>query len=548
MSQSAKEPRRSWSIRHKLASIIALGVAVGFALVIGVQSINSKSRFEEFAAGNYVALSELLASQIGGGIRFGKADSIEKAYAGLIADKEGDVTAIQAFSSAGKLIAAHGIPDGAEAEMPASAKDALENDRTISRLEGEGQRVAVPVRFGKNDAVVGVLVMDWNFTRIHGWIQNALLVLSGIALAIAVALVVALSFVLHKMVASPIAQMGAAMNELASGNLAADVPSWNRRDEIGVMSAALSVFKRNADEKARLESEQGEMARKAEQEKRETLSRMASSFEASVMGVVDQVGAAADAMNRLAGDLVQVADGAERESETVAHASESSGQSVDSVAAAAEEMSQSIREIDGKVSEASAVTRNAVDGIADASGQVNGLVQASSQIVDVVKLINDIAGQTNLLALNATIEAARAGEAGKGFAVVASEVKNLANQTAKATEEIGEQIAAIQSATGGATSSIERVSETISAIDEISNHIVDAVSQQSSATEEISRSAMVAADGAREVSRSIGSVRDAAGTTRRFADDVVDASQNLKENADALRREVEGFLQQVRAA
>ena len=268
----------------------------------------------------------------------------------------------------------------------------------------------------------------------------------------------------------------------------------------------------------------------------------------SIKEVVEVVASASTEMETTAQSMSATAEETSRQASAAAAGVEQATTNVQTVASAAEELSSSITEVARQVGESAKVARNAVDEADRTNAQVEGLVEAAQKIGEVVSLISDIAEQTNLLALNATIEAARAGEAGKGFAVVASEVKSLANQTAKATEEISSQIGAIQGATGDAAQAIKGIGETIQKVDEIASSIASAVEQQSAATQEIARNAQQDASGTTEVSANVQGVTQAAGETGAASTQVLDSASQLSKQSELMRAQVERFLAQVHAA
>ena len=274
---------------------------------------------------------------------------------------------------------------------------------------------------------------------------------------------------------------------------------------------------------------------------------LADNFEANVKGIVESVSSSATEMQGSAQSMSSTAEETSRQSTAVAAASEEASTNVQTVASAAEELSNSVEEVGRQVGQSNKIAQNAVEEAQRTNDKVQGLAEAAQKIGEVVNLINDIASQTNLLALNATIEAARAGEAGKGFAVVASEVKSLANQTAKATEEIAAQIGAIQAATTDAVSAIQGIGSTIGEISEISTAIATAVEQQSAATKEIAANVQQAAAGTQEVSENISGVTQAASETGEAAGQVLGAAQELSKQSEALREQVDSFLIEVRA-
>ncbi|EJN05930.1 methyl-accepting chemotaxis protein [Bradyrhizobium sp. YR681] len=350
-------------------------------------------------------------------------------------------------------------------------------------------------------------------------------------------------------IARPIRALTVAMDRLAGGDFSVVLPGLGRKDEIGGVAAAVEKFKVVSEQKARDEAEakirQDQVA--AAQRKAE-MHKLADGFEAAIGEIVDTVSSAATELEASASTLTSTAERGQGLATMVAAASEEASTNVQSVASATEELSSSITEISRQVQESARVASEAVNQARTTTDRVGELSQAAMRIGDVVELINTIAGQTNLLALNATIEAARAGEAGRGFAVVASEVKALAEQTAKATGEIGQQIASIQTATEYSVGAIKDISNTIEKLSEISSTIAAAVEEQGAATQEISRNVQQAAEGTHQVSANITDVQRGASETGSASSQVLSAAQMLSGDSNRLKLEVGRFLTTVRAA
>ena len=390
-----------------------------------------------------------------------------------------------------------------------------------------------------------------------------IIIIAGLAIKIAQSIV------------NPLAKIKTSMTDLSAGNLDNDVPHTDYDSEIGEMATSVNIFKVNAIERVRLEkeAEDARITREKDEERRENEKKaaaesklkeenrmekeakekrkadrleMAQRFEDNVGGVLETVSSAATELNATSESMSSSANNMKQESLSASSATTKAGENVQLVASASEEMTVSVQEISSQINNASNASKNALNSVNNASSQVSQMADSSNKISEVILLINDIAEQTNLLALNATIEAARAGDAGKGFAVVASEVKNLASQTATATDEIRIQINEMQKTTNDTVSAVQEISVTIGELDEISSSIAAAVEQQACAMQEISRNSLDAANGTETAGNNVKNVSDLAEETGNAANDVLNASNELSGQSSTLKSVVDKFLSEIR--
>jgi methyl-accepting chemotaxis protein len=418
-------------------------------------------------------------------------------------------------------------------------RDATLNARASALYVGQVKNFA-----GKPVAVIEVIKDTTEYEAAASSAQRNL-ILGTIAI---LAGAVLLAFLLGRGLSRPLTAITAVMNRLSSGDTEVTIPGGERQDELGTMAVAVDVFRRSMLEAGTMRAAQEATKAQAEIEKKALQRQMADRFEADVKSVVGAVARATKDMQRVAGEITASVNGTSERATAAAAASEEASASVNTVAAATEELASSVAEIGRQVTHSSSVADDAVLKAGQTTEMVGSLTAAGEKIGDVLRLIGAIASQTNLLALNATIEAARAGDAGRGFAVVASEVKELASQTAKATEEIAGQVTAIQSATGNCVTAIGGISDTIREISGIATTIAAAVEEQDSATREIARSVQQAAAGTSEVSQNVVGASRAAEQSRILANNVLIASGELNQHATALFESVDSFLAGLRDA
>ncbi|MEM6664821.1 MAG: methyl-accepting chemotaxis protein [Pseudomonadota bacterium] len=424
---------------------------------------------------------------------------------------------------------------------------ALAGEHAFGRMSGYRDAlkdvVATPVSF-KNATYALVAVETLEEAQAPITAMRGELLMIGLVL---VGFVAVAGLLLARSITRPISALVENMGDLASGKTDVELPDAERGDEIGDMTRAVSVFRDNAVERVRLEGLQAEETQ-AREERQARMESMIEDFRGSIGEILGAVSEQASGMENTAQALNGVAQDTSGRSTAAAAASEEASTNVQTVAAAAEELASSVGEISRQVQQTSEVVDRAMSITAETTGQIGGLADAAQKIGDVVSLIQDIAEQTNLLALNATIEAARAGEMGKGFAVVASEVKSLANQTAKATEEISHQISGVQGSTTVAVDSVGNISRIMEEVSSFTAAIASAIEQQNAATAEISSNVQQAAAGTGDVATNIAGVTMAVGETTQSAEQVLAVSSALLSQSGALQKRVDQFLKDVAAA
>jgi methyl-accepting chemotaxis protein len=408
-----------------------------------------------------------------------------------------------------------------------------------------------PLTVGRMASAVAVAEAALDAARSHTLEQRSeaqrALTMQIVLLALAVGLAAAATMLVSRRVITPLHRIRDAMLKVAGGDLSVDSGYLDRKDEIGALAGALETFKQQAIDKLKMEEHERELNAGAAARQR-AIEAYVGEFEGAVRKTLDELTDASGEMRKTSSDLSAVSRQTNDRVQLAGKASSEAATSVGSVAAAAEELSASINDISQQAAHAAGIAGRAVSQARETDGTVQGLAKSAGRIGEVVGLINTIAAQTNLLALNATIEAARAGEAGRGFAVVASEVKSLASQTAKATEEISEQIADIQKVAGDAINAIQTIGGIIGEVNEVATAIAAAVQEQGAATQEITRSTQFAAQGTKNVTDNIGGVKADADAAAAAADNVKNASELLESQSRQLGQEVTGFLGKIRAA
>jgi methyl-accepting chemotaxis protein len=429
-------------------------------------------------------------------------------------------------------------------------------DRLLSTLmAGEKPELTAnqwsPITVGRLAAAVKVAEAALDAAKDYTAVQHSAALRSLLVqlalLALAFGLTVAAMMAVGRRVIKPLHNMRDAMLKVAAGDLAVDTGYGERRDEIGALAGALETFKLQAQDKLRIEQQERERNAGAAA-RQKAIEAYVGEFESMVRQSLQQLGDASSQMRTTSSGLSAVSRQTNARVQVAEKASGDASASVESVASASEELSASINEISQQAAHAAGIAGRAVNQARETDGTVQGLAKSAGRIGEVIGLINTIAAQTNLLALNATIEAARAGEAGRGFAVVASEVKSLASQTAKATDEISEQIADIQKVAGEAIDAIKGIGSIITEVNEVATAIAAAVQEQGAATQEITRNTQQAAQGTKNVSDNITGVKTDADAAAAAADNVKSASEMLESQSQQLGNQVTDFLGKIRAA
>jgi methyl-accepting chemotaxis protein len=535
---------------NKLSGMLAASVNHQDAVIDQLLAIKQAAWLERNTAGE---TSVLISSGLAAGHM---APETRVAYTKLVGGTEA------AWNALGLAVAGMQLPPALSAAMTATKTAYFDpqylslRDRLVTALiTGEKTEMTAdqwsPFTVGRLAAAVGVAEAALDAAKEHSVNQRAAaqrsLVMQLALLAFAIALTFGAMMAVTRRVITPLHNMRDAMLKVASGDLTVDSGYGHRRDEIGALAGALETFKQQAADKFRIEAQERERNTGAAA-RQQAVEAHVGEFENLVRQTLQQLGEASSQMRTTSSDLSTVSRQTNERVEVAQKASGEASMSVESVASASEELSASINDISQQAAHAAGIASRAVSQARETDSTVQGLAKSAGRIGEVVGLINTIAAQTNLLALNATIEAARAGEAGRGFAVVASEVKSLASQTAKATEDISEQIADIQKVAGEAIDAIKGIGSIIGEVNEVATAIAVAVQEQGAATQEISRSTQHAAQGTKNVSDNITGVKADADAAASAADNVKVASKTLEIQSQQLGNQVTQFLGKIRAA
>lgn len=566
-----------WTVSRKIQLVVFATTLIGLSLLMLLGLQNQRQDMEHLAVSNNLTISDLMAAQMTGALKWNKPEKVAEVYEEMRERDDSALADIITYTSDGAMVTEYHssrLPTVDLNGLLAAHKATLDKGEVYSKLTDTHQIVVTPVLTTKQE-LVGYAAIAWSLDQLNAQLASNLmqqLMLSGAAL---VGIILLTGLLLNRFIGRPLSQLTAAMSALANGQNDITIAGLERRDDVGDMSRAVQIFKANAENLQRLEIQRKQdaeekaaaAARRREEEQRLEAERrreqeaaakaaaervafagaIAEKLEASVNTVARDISGAAEVMEEKAKSMVTSAADTDTHSSAIAAASERAAENVSGVATAAEELSASLQEIARQVDASAKLSKDTMD-VAESTDQVVGKLAISAEEVgNIIELINDIASQTNLLALNATIEAARAGEAGKGFAVVASEVKGLAAQTTRATEQIASQIDGMQQATGEAVDAVKRIEEMIVRINETIQAMAAALEEQNSATLEITRNVQQASLSTGEVSRSVTDVATMAAASGASATQLLGSVSNLAEYSNKLRVEVAVVLEDIRS-
>lgn len=566
------------NVSRKILLVVLAAVLTGISLLVYFGIQNQRDGINTLAIANNLTITQLMAEQMSGGLKWKKTEKITEVYTEM-AEKEGTTLAsVLTLNTKGEEVTNYQSSTLENADLKQfinNHKSDITPTAILSEKTETHHIIATPVKTSKG-SFVGHAVIAWSLEKLNKQLEDSLFDQMILGLSVLVGSMLLTAFLLSKIITKPLNLLTNAMSLLASGDNSVSIAGLDRSDDVGDMSRAVQVFKENAEKVKTLQIEnekeaaaktarsaarqkedeereqeklmQGKAAEKAASEERaQLIQQLATTLEESVNSIAHQISASAVEMEQQAKTMVSSAENTDKHSTTIASASENAAQNVGSVASATEELSASLQEISRQVTVSSGISKETLQETEATDQVVSDLATSAGEIGNVVDLINDIAAQTNLLALNATIEAARAGEAGKGFAVVASEVKGLASQTTRATEEIARQIDMMQSVTGNVVTAVQGIKVRITQIDETVQTISAAVEEQNAATLEITQNVQLASERTGEVSKNVSDVSSMASISGEAASNLLSSVGTLSDHSSNLQSTVDTVLKDIRS-
>lgn len=538
------------SVSQKIIVWVVVLLALGLGGLVSYQTVQTESLAIRAFDNSAFRLTALLADNMAPAVRYARLEALKGAYGETAQDPSTNLEGVLILDKTGKVLDTFNRGKSDEATLKRFAEEdraKADSGRALRALDGH-TLVMVPVLNGQQRERVGYLAAAWSreatLNQIRSDTQTSILISVGVVAV----LVVALFWLVGRVVIRPTQEISAAMQKISGGDLNIVLSCGHRADEIGTIARAVEVFRDSTARVRDMAANEERMKEEAEANRHALITRLLADFEANVSSVLESSLKAAAEMGEFAHVMARRISEAEKGAVDIASATTGTLDNVGSIASATEELSATTAEISQRLNQSAEVARNTADAADQTSHTIEALATQALRIGDIVKLINDIATKTNLLALNATIEAARAGEAGRGFAVVASEVKQLANQTGQATEEITQQINNVQQATHRAVDEIKYISKVAEGAREIATGIAAAVEEQTITTQEISRAAGHAANGTQAVASNISMVTSEVTDASHMAQDLLTASQRLSEQFRQLKHQVTVFVDHVRAA
>lgn len=549
------------SISRKIILVLSFLIILAFGVLSTLQVTDMKTSMSELFESEAREKSQMIATQVNGAFKWKKDTVFHSMFGSPAADTaqtetqdtkpekpENALAGVHAVLADGSVLYSNTLTGYNAMDLAGYFENlsVAEKENGTTTKTAQDYLVVTPMKNTRTGEIMGHQVLRWNMDNIQHEIQDSLTSALVTIVTITVLLIGLSLVLLNRIVIRPMETIQSTMQKLSAGDYTIEIPFEQRSDQIGNMARALAVFRKNAEEKSRLEKEQHEAEERSRQNRKQEMFQLAGNFDDSVGSVMKDVQSAITDIQNSSAKLEEVAAAIANESDTVLDAARISSENTQTISAAAEELSSSVNEIAARLADTRNITQGAVQKSAEAVETIHRLKQGAEEISSVIKLISDIAEQTNLLALNATIEAARAGEAGKGFAVVASEVKNLATQTARATEDISSKINAIVGDVNASVDSIQEVNSVINEIESVATTIATATEEQSATTQDISKRIHETATGIKNVTAGFDKIAGHGDTNAENVRVLQSVTTLLQDRFANLQGEASNFSDKVR--